>query len=358
MALRFIRQLSAITFHPPISVSANNVMNSYSSTVVSKEPSAAPDDAKAHHIKDHSGTTIRFQNPFPSFGRWGDVSFIRGAGICLRFLPSRGSGSSLRTTWIGHATCYVEFPSGFRALFDPVVEEKFSSLSPKRFTPVACNAGDFPALDVVFISHNHHDHLSLTSVQQLARLYPGVHFFVGLGMAKWFQDSGISKVTEMDWWDDADIALERTIAPGDVKSEAAATIPERISARISCLSSQHGLTRNGLDYARTLWASWAVSSGGKSVWFAGDTGYRAVPEGVEELGPGFDDLPRNPQFSQIGDLRDTKCKAALGIHWGTWALTSEPIDEPPEKLRKALELKGLSQTGLFDVCAIGESRDF
>lgn len=59
---------------------------------------------------------------------------------------------------------------------------------------------------------------------------------------------------------------------------------------------------------RTTWlghASYLVEfpSGGKSVWFAGDTGYRWVPEGFEELGPGFDELPRNPQFAQIGELR-------------------------------------------------------
>jgi L-ascorbate metabolism protein UlaG (beta-lactamase superfamily) len=288
-------------------------------------------------------------------------------------------------------------------LFDPVFEEQYISMGPKRFTPAACKPGDFPALDAVFISHNHHDHLSYTSVKEIVRIYPLVHFFVGLGLAKWFHDSGINAVTEMDWWDDAEVVLERTassiIRSGDLKSDdgdksigQASPPPERISARVSCLPAQHVSMRSGLDFNRTLWASWAVTSGAKSVWFAGDTGYRCIPEGVEELGPGFDKFPRNPQFSQIGELRgpfdlglipigayhprfmysgvhaspydaveifqDTKCKMALGIHWGTWALTSEAVDEPPEKLKQALKIKGLVQTGLFDVCAIGESRDF
>lgn len=189
----------------------------------------------------------------------------------------------------------------------------------------------------------------------------------------------------MDWWDDAEVTLEKT-GPSDTTS------PERIGARISCLPSQHVTGRTGFDKDQTLWASWAVTSGDKSVWFAGDTGYRFVPEGVEELGPGFDELPTNPQFSQIGDLRgpfdlglipigayaprfmyspphaspydaveifqDTKCRRALGIHWGTFSMTSEPVDEPPEKLKEALKIKGLAQTGLFDVCAVGEGREF
>ncbi|PHH61183.1 hypothetical protein CDD81_706 [Ophiocordyceps australis] len=413
---------------------------------VSTAPGPAPEHGKAHHVKNQSGQLVRFENPFPSFGRWKDISLFRAGLIYLgcvsataplsrssiallyralrirvwpaspslmlppdrykaqgklpvpdtsdariptvpaSFLPSRLVGGSLRTTWLGHASHFVEFPSGLRALFDPVFEERFNSLGPKRFTPAACGPRDFPALDAVFISHNHHDHLSHTTVKEIALAYPRVHFFVGLGLAQWFRDSGIHAVTEMDWWDDAQVTLQReTTSAHDAG-------PQSISARVSCLPSQHGSMRSPLDKDRSLWASWAVTSGGKSLWFAGDTAYRCVPEGIDELGPGFDQLPRNPHFSQIGELRgpfdlglipigayhprfmyspvhvspydaveifqDTKCRMALGIHWGTWALTSEPVQEPPHKLKEALKIKGLAQTGVFDVCAIGESRDF
>jgi N-acyl-phosphatidylethanolamine-hydrolysing phospholipase D len=229
---------------------------------------------------------------------------------------------------------------------------------------------------------------------------PHVHFFVGLKVAKWFHDCGITAVTEMDWWDNGEIVLERIASPRDdldnssniSDKRSTASSPERISARISCLPSQHGSMRTLFDFNHSLWASWAVTSGAKSVWFAGDTGYRCVPEGMEELGPGFDELPRNPSFSEIGSLRgpfdlglipigayaprfmyspvhaspydaveifqDTKCRNGLGIHWGTWALTSEAVDEPPKKLKEALKIKGLAEKGLFDVWAVGESREF
>jgi N-acyl-phosphatidylethanolamine-hydrolysing phospholipase D len=55
--------------------------------------------------------------------------------------------------------------------------------------------------------------------------------------------------------------------------------------------------------------------------------------------------------------QDTKCKKALVMHWGTWALTSEPMDEPPEKLKEALRHKGLSETGLIDVMPVGGTRE-
>lgn len=309
------------------------------------------------------------------------------------FAPARGASSSLRATWLGHATYLVEFPSGFRALFDPVFEERYSALGPKRYTPAACQPGDLPEIDAVFISHNHHDHLSEPSVRELAGRFPGLHFFVGHGLAKWFRGCGITAVTEMDWWDDAEVELQKTpgskTGPDDKEGHKA---PEQIKARVSCLPSQHGSLRTGFDYGHTLWASWSIASGGKSVWFAGDTGYRCVPEGMEELGPGFDELPRNPQFAQIGDLRgpfdaglipigayhprfmysgvhaspldaveisrDAGCRRAVGMHWGAFALTSEGPGQPPEDLRAALRWKGVAERGVFDVCAVGESLEF
>lgn len=57
-------------------------------------------------------------------------------------------------------------------------------------------------------------------------------------------------------------------------------------------------------------------------------------------------------------FQDTRCKKALAMHWGTFALTSEPVGEPHVKLKEALKIKGLHETGLFDACAVGESRNF
>lgn len=168
-----------------------------------------------------------------------------------------------------------------------------------------------------------------------------------------------------------------------------------ITARISCLPCQHTSARTPFDKAATLWASWSVASGGKSVYFAGDTGYRAVPrlpKGVDDWGSELAHLPVCPAFKQIGEFRgpfdlglipigaylprhvlspvhsnpydsveifkDTRCKKAMAIHWGTWAVAEESVLEPPQLLKKALTKSGLPETGLFDICDIGESREF
>ncbi|KAM7200802.1 Beta-lactamase superfamily domain containing protein [Rhypophila sp. PSN 637] len=309
---------------------------------------------------------------------------------------------TLRATWLGHAAYHVTFPSpspdsratGLRVLFDPVFESRCSGVQwagPKRFTPAPCTSSEVaPNIDIICISHSHYDHLSYNTISEIARQNPGVHFFVGLGLKSWFvnQCSILDKnVTELDWWEGAELNLSRA--------------EETIKAQISCLPSQHASGRTLGDKDTTLWASWSIESSGKKLWFAGDTGYRVIPselehhpdlDSIDDYGKDYEDLPRCPSFKEIGELRgpfdlglipigaykprwmwssvhanprdaveifkDTKCKKAMGIHWGTWVLTSEEIDEPPRLLREALKSCGIEEKGVFDVCAIGETREF
>jgi len=63
-------------------------------------------------------------------------------------------------------------------------------------------------------------------------------------------------------------------------------------------------------------------------------------------------------FDSVEIFRDTRCKRAMGIHWGTWVLTEEDVLEPPRLLREALRARGLPEEGVFETCGIGESREF
>ncbi|KAJ5818558.1 hypothetical protein N7474_004149 [Penicillium riverlandense] len=381
----------------------------YALTVSAAPTKPGPDDAaqKSHHVP--SG----FRNPWDvpiaystlsrsrRFNGKANIPDTTPPTVPVRkpeFLPSRET-SKLRATWLGHACYYVEFPSGLRVLFDPVFEDRcspFSWLGPKRFTEAPCQIKDIPVIDAVVISHNHYDHLSHPTVTEIAKKHPNCHFFAPLGNKAWFHNSGIRSVTELDWWDERDITLSPSAqkptqieAAGEAQAMAA-----DIKARISCLPCQHMTARGPFDRCKTLWASWAVESGGKKVYFAGDTGYRAVSEQSE----GTDDrdseekLPTCPAFKQVGQFRgpfdlglipigaygprhifssvhadphdavkifqDTKCGKALGMHWGTWVLTEEDVLEPPKKLKVALKAHELAETGVFDVCDIGESREF
>lgn len=117
----------------------------------------------------------------------------------------------------------------------------------------------------------------------------------------------------------------------------------------------------------------------------------SLPAGTDDYGPEFAHLPVCPAFAQIGSLRgpfdlglipigayeprwvmspmhanpkdsvniflETKCKKAIGMHWGTWVLTEEDVMEPPKKLTEALKEKEV-EASRFAVVDIGESREF
>ncbi|CAK7241754.1 MAG: hypothetical protein STHCBS139747_003224 [Sporothrix thermara] len=415
-------------------------------------PAPAAAQAKPHHVLNANGSRSRFRNPHESFvdglgvaGTFNTSVLFKTMGTVLRyrfngkldtpdvtpptvtvrkptFLATRFPDNDptkkhpLRATWLGHACYYIEFPTGLRVLFDPVFEDRCSPMSflgPKRFTPAPCQLADLPAVDAVVISHSHYDHLSGPSVQTIRKHHPRAHFFVGLGLADWFKSAGIQQVTELDWWQDAEATV--TLGPrGDASAASASAspiMPPLVKALISCLPSQHTSARSATDRDHTLWCSWAVSSGGRSVYFGGDTGYRTVDKEQEDIeaevteqGAGreaavhaADDAvraqrPGCPDFAHIGELRgpfdvgllpigaykprtlfscmhadpvdavdifqDTRCRRALAMHWGTWALTTEPVLEPPQKLKEALRRRGLPETGVFDVCEIGESMEF
>ncbi|EME38899.1 hypothetical protein DOTSEDRAFT_48373 [Dothistroma septosporum NZE10] len=374
------------------------------STVNVTQPAYAlstPPEAKdlKHHLKKNQ----LFENPWPSYTDPGgftvgvkmtrrkisgkDVSNPSASTVIVRkpeFFPTRKQPEALRATWLGHACYLLEFPSGFRVLFDPVFEERCSPLTflgPKRFTKAPCKVEDLPIIDAVIISHNHYDHMSHPTLTAIAARHPDVRFFCGLGTAGWFRENGMVNVTEMDWWESSTISLKND--EGGVE------------ATISCLPSQHGSARTGIDRSRMLWCSWSVASGEKNAYFAGDTAYRTVPElpdDEDDYGDKYANLPVCPAFAQIGELRgpfdvgmlpigayqprfimsslhsnpfdavnifvDTQCKKALAMHWGTWVLTEEDVMEPPKKLLEALRRKALPEQGRFDICDIGESREF
>ena len=229
------------------------------------------------------------------------------------FLPARET-KSLRATWLGHACYFVEFPGGFRVLFDPVFSQRcspFTWLGPKRYTEVPCQIEDIPIIDAVVISHNHYDHMDHPTIMRIKAKHPNVQFFAPLGNKQWFTASGIDQCTELDWWEERDIKLlpaqdkAQVTSKDNTSDQSALSSPDTISARIGCLPCQHTSARTPFDRGQTLWSSWSVESGGKRIWFGGDTGYRAVPElpkGVDDYGPEHN-YPHCPAFKQIGALR-------------------------------------------------------
>ncbi|NDY91829.1 MBL fold metallo-hydrolase [Ideonella livida] len=273
--------------------------------------------------------------------KWWDSPFpVPGPHAALAVAPlDRGllqaPAHPLQVTWLGHATALIQ-SQGMNVLTDPVLGERASPLpfiGPRRYTPAPARLEDLPTLQVVLISHNHYDHLERETV---ARLGDRVCWLVPLGLGDWFARLGVHRVVELDWWQSTQV--------GDM--------------RFTLTPTQHWSRRGLLDTDRTLWGGWAMEHHGQRIWFGGDTGYaQPLFQAIgQRLGP-FDLAlipiggygPRDFMQDKHVDPdqavrihRDLGARRSVGIHWGTFVLTAEPLDEPPHLLAEALERQGVA----------------
>lgn len=240
------------------------------------------------------------------------------------------SPSVKQATWVGHSTVLLQH-NGVNILTDPVLSNHVGPISffvPRRYTPPALYYDTLPPIHYVVISHNHYDHLDAKTVTSLGN---NPKWIVPLGLGPWFEEMGITNVVELDWWEKW----------SDDK------------VRFVCTPTQHWSRRSLFDSFKTLWASWAIMIDNFSFWFAGDTGYNPYQfkEIRQRLGP-FDGAaipigsyaPRHfmkpyhiDPHEAVSIHKEVASKKSIGIHWGTFVLSQEPIDEPPKLLKKVME---------------------
>lgn len=266
-----------------------------------------------------------------------------------------GNGAESTLTWIGHVTFLFQH-RGLNVLTDPVFGERASPLSfagPRRYTPPALHVDQLPRIDVVLLSHNHYDHLDRDAVRHIARRNDGhTRWLVPLGMADWFRREGIDNVSELDWWD------ESTPVAG------------RDDARAWFVPAQHFSGRGVNDRNATLWGGWVLEVDGFRLYFAGDTGYGQDFADIGAVFGGFDlslipigayepqwfmkAVHVNPEDA-VRIHRDVRSRLSVGMHWGTFILTDEPVDEPPHRLARARRDQGMADHE-FIVMRHGETR--
>jgi L-ascorbate metabolism protein UlaG (beta-lactamase superfamily) len=258
------------------------------------------------------------------------------------------AGSAPACWWLGHASVLLRV-GGLTVITDPVLSMRASPLpfaGPKRRTPPPLTVAELPPIDAVLISHSHYDHLDRASVRALARRFPQAQFLVPLGLKRWLQRQGVRQVSELDWWQSANVG----------------------QAEFTCVPAQHWSARTLWDRNRTLWGGWVMRQRDFSFYFAGDTAYSAhLAEIGRRLGP-FDlaALPIGayaPRWfmqsmhcdpAQAVQLhRELGCRRSLAIHWGAFELADESLDEPPQLLAQALREQAVAATD-FRLLRIGE----
>ena len=264
-------------------------------------------------------------------------------------LPAALAPGELAVTFIGHSTFLLQ-TVGLNLLTDPMFSQRagpFSWAGPKRVRPTALALTELPRIDVVLVSHCHYDHLDLPSLRWLARERRPL-IVTTLGNQAWLERQGIGNVVELDWW------------------QAHRCMPE---LEITCTPAQHFAARTPWDRNRTLWGGFALHTAAGRVYFAGDSGYcGAFKEIGARLGP--PDLallpigayePRwfmmpvhmNPEESVRAHL-DLGARRSLGMHFGTFQLTDEGIDEPLRALAEARSRHGVAAAD-FATLEFGET---
>jgi len=303
----------------------------------------------AAHRQDES-----FFNPWSPFSwevtnllRWylATNAYDKGEPFHVPVVANDGAGlagveHSATVTWVGHATFAVHDEADV-FLTDPHFGER--ALIPKRTTPPGVPLASIPAHAFAVVSHSHYDHLDEYTVEALPET---VEWYVPLGLGAWFRERG-RKAIELDWWQSA----------------------QRGRWTVTCVPSQHWSRRLGHNTNETLWCAWLIDSGLRRYYFAGDTGYF---HGFSEIGKRFPNIdvamlpigayePRWFMRYQHLDpseayqaFRDLGARYMLPMHWGTFDLTDEPLDEAPKALARAVAAAA-GDTGQVRVLAIGET---
>jgi L-ascorbate metabolism protein UlaG (beta-lactamase superfamily) len=251
--------------------------------------------------------------------------------------PAAGEGA--RLTWLGHASWLVQL-DGLSLLIDPVLSETLS-LVIHRNVPPGVPAGKLPPIAASLVSHNHYDHLDLPSLRQV-----GAPIVTGLGHAPLFQAARLG-CTELDWWGSTRVG----------------------PVTVHYVPSQHWSRRSLADANRMLWGGFVIEGSSARLYHSGDTAYF---EGFREIGrryPGIDAamLPigaydpawfmskqhMNPEEA-VQAFEDLGAARFLAMHWGTFKLTDEPLDEPPQRLDTEWTRRQWPREKLH-VLAVGES---
>ncbi|AMW05281.1 hypothetical protein GEMMAAP_11675 [Gemmatimonas phototrophica] len=264
-------------------------------------------------------------------------------------------------TWIGHSSALLQV-GGANVLFDPVFSRTaspFRYIGPRRHQPPGLGIEELPTIDAVLLTHNHYDHLDRPSMRAVARQAGGApRYIVPRGTELWFARNlprvrgVLPHIEALDWHGH--------------------TVLSDFGVAVHFEPVQHWSNRTGFDRNRSLWGSYAIVHPRFRFWFSGDLGYSSAPRTIGERHGPFDAAaiaigayePRwfmapqhvNPDEA-VQVMLDVGAAQAIGVHWGTFALTDEPLDQPPKDLAAALDQRRIAPER-FRVLRHGETVRF
>ncbi len=249
-------------------------------------------------------------------------------------------------TWIGHASLVARL-GGALVATDPVFA---GWMGPRRrLAPPGVRPEHLPPLDVVTVSHAHFDHMDVPSLRALGRRGPP-RFVVPRDNGDLLRSAGLEHVVELGWWESF----------------------EHAGVRVTCVPAQHWSMRTPWDRNTRLWGGFVVESDDGVAYHAGDTAmseevfasiaarfpridWAMLPIGAYE--PRWFMKPQHMCPEEAGRAWEILgARTLVAMHWGTFRLTDEPTEEPPERLRAWFAARGHDAAKLLWVLDVGETR--
>jgi len=253
--------------------------------------------------------------------------------------------------WIGHATFLIKL-GNTTIITDPVFSKNAGPLifGPKRFTEPALKLNEIPKTDIFLLTHNHYDHQDMTTIRRFP--FKNVKVLLPLKLGKYFSRNGYKDVNEMDWYEEIEINK---------------------NLKITFLPAIHWSKRSLTDTNKTLWGNFLIEYNGKKLLFGCDTGIGNIYKDIgNKYGPidltfinigAYNFYPimpykdksiyhTNPEEA-LEVAKNLKSKKVIGMHWGTFVLSLEPIMEPPVRFKANAEKYGFKKEDAI-VYRIGE----
>jgi L-ascorbate metabolism protein UlaG (beta-lactamase superfamily) len=243
--------------------------------------------------------------------------------------PPPPDPTSTVLTFVGHATFLIQTPAG-NLLTDPVWAERagpWGVVGPQRVRPPAIGLEHLPPIAVILLSHNHYDHCDLKTLGTLARRFEPI-VIAPLGNARLLRSVGLRRIEQLDWW-------QRATTP---------PMP------ITLTPAHHFSARGPFDRNCALWGGFMIRVAGRQIYFAGDTAYAPIFREIRDrLGvPDLSLLPigayeprwfmrsvhMDPAEAVQAHL-DLQSAQSIGMHFGTFQLSTEGIDDPVRALAAA-----------------------
>jgi len=238
--------------------------------------------------------------------------------------------------WIGHATYLIKLGS-MTIITDPVFSKNAGPLifGPKRFTEPALKLNEIPKTDIFLLTHNHYDHQDMSTIRNFP--FKDAKVLVPLKLGKYFKN--YKDVNEMDWYEEIKI---------------------NDHLKITFLPAVHWSKRSLTDTNKTLWGNFLIQYKDIKILFACDTGYGNIYKeigdkygpiditminiGAYDFRPMFDkSIYHTTPEEALNVAQDLRSKKVLGMHWGTFVLSLEPIMEPPIRFKENAEKFGFKK---------------